>query len=660
MWNYIGDPVRQIGKMSGLSPGTTGLPHYKCIKTSLTSIVKDERVVREISQIAANCNKIVMHSLQLLKLYFLHLYDADRPFPTIDKQFTNALLKTVCATPTTGRKPSAATASIKNDLKAFYNAHYQSLQPETLKYTHLNTVLDYLAIDVVTLYENNIKQRFVGYVERFVDVVWQKKALVRLMRKKFRTPRTRQVVVSKLCRQLRLIKNDILGGGTEKSSSPIYHAWIDSVRTTILPQKVFQKDSIYYDLQCTPQDYLRSMVAMMKVVEKYGEGLSNVFPLRSSVAPKHVRIDTTSLIHLFLTKAQGSKTFYLTKGNLVKYQDRLWRFFFRLDKKCFHVEDAYKYRFHYMIETDGVSCSIILLREDLVGKRLRAQPSTPRDEKYIDDLSVEERTGLLDKKVVAIDPNMSDLIYCIDDVDKTFRYTQNQRRKETKAKKYRDILQQSKKSTRVSGKTVAQWEAELSHVNKKTLRFDDFKKYIEAKNRISQTLSSFYEERIHRKLKLSGFINRRRSEQRMLTRFQKMFGSPDEVVIGFGDFEQAKHRKYHEPVKGRGFRTLFRKAGYPVYLVDEFRTSCRCSACEGETSTFRECVNPRPWRRAAQPVVLRHGLVKCKTCARLWNRDTNASRNIRKIMTNELSGLSRPEYLSRARGSLSDATSASA
>ena len=172
-----------------------------------------------------------------------------------------------------------------------------------------------------------------------------------------------------------------------------------------------------------------------------------------------------------------------------------------------------------------------------------------RATKYIDDLSVEERTGLLDKKVVAIDPNMSDLIYCIDDVDKTFRYTQNQRRKETKAKKYRDILQQSKKSTRVSGKTVAQWEAELSHVNKKTLRFDDFKKYIEAKNRISQTLSSFYEERIHRKLKLSGFINRRRSEQRMLTRFQKMFGSPDEVVIGFGDFEQAKHRKYHEPVK---------------------------------------------------------------------------------------------------------------
>ena len=35
-----------------------------------------------------------------------------------------------------------------------------------------------------------------------------------------------------------------------------------------------------------------------------------------------------------------------------------------------------------------------------------------------------------------------------------------------------------------------------------------------------------------------------------------MFGTPEEVVIGFGDFEQAQHRKYKEPVKGKGFRDI--------------------------------------------------------------------------------------------------------
>lgn len=608
----------------------------------------------------SNCNRIVTHSLQLLKLYLIHVHDSGESFPTIDKQFANSLLKTVCAAPTTGRKPSASTSSIKDHLKAFYDAHYKDLQPEILKYTHLTTVFDYISVDIVTLYENNIKQRFIEYIGRLVDVVWRKKALILLIRKKFGTPKARQAATSKLCRQLQLIKDDIISRNTEKSSSPIYHAWIDSVKKTILPQKTYKKDSVYYDLQCSPQDYLQPMVIMMKIVEEYGEGLSNVFPLRSSIAPKHIRIDTTSLIHLFLTKDQGDKKFYLTKGNLVRYQDRLWRFFFRLDKKCFHVEDEYTYQFHHMIETDGVGCSIILLREDLVGKRLRAQTYTPCDEEYVDDLSDDNKAKLRTKKVVAIDPNMSDLIYCIDGADTTFRYTQNQRRKETKTKKYRNILQQNKKSTRIDGKTIVEWESEISHYNKKTLQFDDFKNYIRVKNCINHRLSSFYEEQIHRKLKLNGFINKRKSEQRMLMRFREMFGSPEEVIIGFGDFEQASHRKYHEPIKGCGFRTLFRKAGYQVYLVDEFRTSCRCSACEGETSTFRKCVNPRPWRRSVQPIVIRHGLVKCKTCARLWNRDTNASRNIYKIMINELSGLPRPGYLSRARGSLSGATSASA
>jgi transposase len=291
---------------------------------------------------------------------------------------------------------------------------------------------------------------------------------------------------------------------------------------------------------------------------------------------------------------------------------------------------------------------------------MRAPTSMLSNEKYIDELTVDEKETLRDKKAVAIDPNLSDLIYCIDGSDTTFRYTQNQRRKETKAKKYRDILQQNKRSTKIDGKSINEWEAELSHHNKKTLDFDALQTYIELKNKMNAALSGFYEEYIYRKLKLSGFINRKKSEQRMLSRFKQMFGSPEDVVIGFGDFEQAKHRKFKEPVRGRGFRSLFRKSGYQVYLVDEFRTSCKCSACEGECSTFRECVNPRPWRRESRPVVIRHGLVKCKTCARLWNRDTNASRNIYKIMTNELLGIDRPEYLSRASGSFSGATSASA
>ena len=150
-------------------------------------------------------------------------------------------------------------------------------------------------------------------------------------------------------------------------------------------------------------------------------------------------------------------------------------------------------------------------------------------------------------------------------------------------------------------------------------------------------------------------MRRQITEARLLARFNKLFGGPDETIITIGDFEQRKHRKYKEPVKGKGFRTLFRKAGYGVYLVDEFRTSCRCSACSGECKTFRWCENPRPFRTGS---VLRHGLVKCTTCSRLWNRDTNAASNIWKIAVSAIRGEERPDYLRRARGSISGATSA--
>ena len=62
-------------------------------------------------------------------------------------------------------------------------------------------------------------------------------------------------------------------------------------------------------------------------------------------------------------------------------------------------------------------------------------------------------------------------------------------------------------------------------------------------------------------------MNRLRSEQRLINTFCKIFGK--DVIVCFGDYEQRKHMKFKEPVKGREFRTLFRKNGFETYLVDE-------------------------------------------------------------------------------------------
>ena len=403
----------------------------------------------------------------------------------------------------------------------------------------------------------------------------------------------------------------------------------------------------------------------MAKIESYGEKINTVCPMRTSVIPKHIRIDTTTIVLLLFSDKQGNKRDYIKEGNLVKFQDKIWSFFFRLEKKCFYHSDKNNianhksdYKFNYMIETDGISCSILLLRNDITKNRCLKIPKDIFVEKYIDELEEEEYLDIGQKNIVSIDPNMSDLIYCTNGKGTFFRYTQDQRRKELKIKKYRNILQVDKLSKIYGMQSVTNLETEFSQYNKKTLDFNDFQEYIKQKNLFNKKVCDFYNKILYRKLKLNSYINNQQTEKRLLNRFEKIFGKPEDVIIGFGDFEQYKHRKYKEPVKGKGFRSLFRKSGYKVYLVDEFRTSCRCSLCgskgvEGKCSTFRECINPRPRKNN---VIFRHGLVKCKTCSRLWNRDTNASLNIYQLIKNEISGLGRPEYLKRK---ISGATSAS-
>ncbi len=290
-------------------------------------------------------------------------------------------------------------------------------------------------------------------------------------------------------------------------------------------------------------------------------------------------------------------------------------------------------------------------------------------EEYIDELS--NYVELQHKKIVGIDPNKGDLIYCSTKIYEnpvtekqckqymkhgyyvdTFRYTQNQRRYEKDTKKH------NKKMSNIKTTQIQDIENVLSNYNRKTLILDEFKQYLKEKNKANEILLNHYQELLFRKFRFYKFINTQRSEQKMLNNFKKKFGDPDTVIIGFGDWNQKSQMKYHEPTKGKGFRKLFRKAGYKVYLVDEYRTSCRCHNCqseEGVNEKFRKCRNPRPWMRMRKNKekqkhdYLRHGLLKCKTCKGLWNRDLNSSLNIHRIIECAIQSKFRPAYLCRGK-----------
>ena len=118
-------------------------------------------------------------------------------------------------------------------------------------------------------------------------------------------------------------KNDLLNVETNKfNSRDIYHDWIRKQRELILPtDHTFEEESVYYDLKCSPQKYFPCMIFMMKKIEERGFSIYNVFPTRTEIIPKHIKLDTTTLVHLLLTKEHGTKKEYLTDGNLKRRED---------------------------------------------------------------------------------------------------------------------------------------------------------------------------------------------------------------------------------------------------------------------------------------------------------------------------------------------------
>jgi hypothetical protein len=624
---------------------------FKGIKISLKSVLKHPDInLPKITNAVIKCNKIVIQVLMFMKLFLLDHYDKHNTLPIINDEFINSCMKILCNEKATGRPPKQEIKELKEKLTAFYKSDFQPLiQNENLDYTHMNTILDYLTIDILTMYENNIKFHYVEYVERYVNVVWKKKFIVSKIRKMNITQKAKEQRVNNLCGQLRKIKTDLLNvTETNYKSHTMYHTWINQHKQSITPNKpTYKKNNIVYDLMCSPFDYFPCMIAMMKQVENEEQTISNVFPMRSEIIPKHIRLDTTTLVHLLMTKTHGIKSEYLTKGNLKRNEDKIWDFFFRTERKMFHKK---YYEFHHMIETDGISCTLLLLRKDLIGKRLPMMKKGLSTETYIDELP--DYTQLRNKKIVGVDPGLCDLIYCVDADNKDankFRYSQDQRRKETKKKKYSKIqleLKKEKIQGKGTSKTIIEWETELSKLNKKTLDITKFKEYIQKKSEINGLLFPFYEKYIFRKLRLQSYRNTKKSEQKMLNNFKRIFGSEKDVIVCFGDYEQKKHMKFKEATKGKGMRTLFRKAGFQTYLVDEFRTSCRCSKCEvGICKKTMVMENPRPYRNGS---VLVHGLIRCNNGCGYWNRDTNGATNIYKIAYNAINNKARPNYLSRS------------
>ena len=196
---------------------------------------------------------------------------------------------------------------------------------------------------------------------------------------------------------------------------------------------------------------MKGMLYMNSVLEKQECKLFQPLPLRNNIIPKHIIIDTASLINLFCPEKdnEGKK---IKKGellhNLKENQCEVWTNFLNLKNKIFKNRH---YQFHNQIQTDGISCCLLFIRKDLKDKKWGSKVPVLQEQDFhtIEDLTKEQLDTLKDRNIVGCDPGKHSLVYMMDKNGNKLQYTASQRKIESYGKRNQRILLQEKKKHKI-------------------------------------------------------------------------------------------------------------------------------------------------------------------------------------------------------------------
>ena len=228
----------------------------KTNKDNIKNVLKDNNINPIINELVSRTNKIVVHSYQFLKLYFIHLFHNNQSFPTLDKEFICDIFKVI-----TKRKCNSGGYRDDNmpeqlkTLTTFYEEHYSKtiIKDETLYYDKLSYILAYEAIDMITNINNNIQEHFIDHLNKYVNIVFDVKTQRDEITKANKDKELRKQLHKALYEDINKVKKDLISFDTLTSNEK-YHKWIIEQRIKLFPNKTkFEENNIYYELKSNTQ-----------------------------------------------------------------------------------------------------------------------------------------------------------------------------------------------------------------------------------------------------------------------------------------------------------------------------------------------------------------------------------------------------------------------
>ena len=533
---------------------------YTTIKTTLKSILHNHKEVQPvITNLVFEMNDLMIHSYQFIRLYVLKCYNNNQPLPEINEKFILYCIRTLGEKTNSGRKEK--DTSMLETLQEFYDKEYQPLlNHERTSLKNKSNMLPYLATQIHTSLSNNTQERFIQHFLRFIN-----KTTTNITEDK--------AVLFKLKKQLLECNEE---------TDTMFDEWKTTHLPNILPENI--KKSVHYDVKVKPFDYLKGMLYMNAVLEKEEHKLFQPLPLRNNIIPKHIILDTSCIVNLFSLEGKTkTELFKAIKEN----QYDVWNNLLNLHHKTFKSKH---YQFHYQIQTDGISCSLLFIRKDLKDKKWGSRVPTLQEQDFynIEDLSTEQLTELAPRNIIGCDPGKRSLVYMMDDKGNKLQYTAPQRKRESKAKTNQRILLVEKKRNNIIEK-----ETHLSFQNSKSVDYEKFKMYLVGKDKLNKETLDFYQRDVWRKMKFRQYSYGKKSIDTFLNKIKETFG--DNILIGYGNWSRSTQMKHFMPTMNKGLRKVIHKK-YDTITINECNTSKKCCECNNDLSYYRHSDENKQFR----------------------------------------------------------------
>ena len=361
---------------------------YKCIKVPLNKIIKnDQSILNIINDAVYRANKITCKAYLLLRLWVLDKYHNNIDIPEIDTDIITKCIKSFLYA-SSGSKSN--NINLINEFILLRQSYFGDKKNEYENGEHLNAILDYYKITMITCIENNIKMHYFSYIKKYVYSYFKKLNEEKLKNKNFR---------SEFYKELKKVYEDILFD--QYNSPKSYHKWINEIKPKIRPMQF--NTSLHYDITIKPTRYLKYMIFMCLELEKIEAKSFQFMPLQTNLTPKHVQIDTKAIIELLVDtkihinlfeKCKNIKAFTKTElqKNIRMNKPYIWDEFFNITQK------KKNYSFDHTIITDGYAASLrFIYNKSIAGEDLKHQKNKDNKKYKKEQKEQQEKQKLIDE-----------------------------------------------------------------------------------------------------------------------------------------------------------------------------------------------------------------------------------------------------------------------